>query len=118
LKILFDHNLPRALRRLLIGHVVTLTQEMRWDQLKNGMLLRSAAAGGFDIFLSIDKSIEYEQNLRTLPLPVIILDSLFNTMPYLSPLVPNLLALIALPLSPALYVIQRDGIILRLDSPR
>jgi hypothetical protein len=70
---------------------------MNWDRLRNGLLLRSAADTGFEAFLSIDKKIEYEQNLMKLPLPIIILDSLSNSLPYLAPFAPAVLSLSALP---------------------
>jgi hypothetical protein len=70
--ILFDHNMPQRLRRYLRDHQVTTTQQMGWEELVNGDLLRAAADGGFDLLLTLDKKIEYEHNLGRLPLPVVL----------------------------------------------
>jgi hypothetical protein len=91
---------------------------MGWERLSNGVLIRAAADSGFEILLSIDKKIEYEQNLATLPLPIVILDSYSNALPQLLPFVPALLKLLGGALTPALYVILKDGTVLRLTSPR
>ncbi len=91
---------------------------MRWESSSNGKLLRAAADNGFDAFLSIDKKIEYEQNLRKLPLPVIVLNSFSNALPNLLPFVPATLALLSSPLIPVLYFIERDGTVVIVESPR
>lgn len=115
--VLFDHNVNLRFRQHLPGHDLRTTRQMLWEDLKNGMLLR-AAAPLFDAFLSIDKKIEYEQNLKTLPMPVIILDCRENSLPYLVPFAPAVLSLLATPLDRILYVIEQDGTVLRLTSPR
>jgi len=117
-KILFDHNVDRRFRKLLVGHSVNTTREMRWDELENGELLRAAASGNFGVFLSIDKKIEYEQNLMKLPLPIVILDSLTNSLPYLTPFAPAVLSLCSASLTPALYWVSSDGSVQRLTAPR
>ena len=69
MKILFDHNLPRRLREHLPGHEIRTTREMKWEQLRNGALMSVAAATGFEVFVTIDKQIEHQQNLATLARP-------------------------------------------------
>ncbi len=119
MKLLFDHNVDRRLRRHLPAHQISTTEEMGWDRLQNGDLIRAAAAGGFEAFLSIDKKIEHEHNLSKLPLPIVILDTFSNALPHLLPLVPAINQLLTAPLTPALYVISRDGTtVLRLTEPR
>ena len=118
MRILFDHNVDRRLRKSLVGHDVHTTREMKWEKLDNGLLLQSAASHGFEAFLSIDKKLEYEQNLKSLPLPVIVLDSKSNALPALVPFAPAVLVLMQSPLDRILYVIQSDGVVLRLSSPR
>jgi hypothetical protein len=117
LKVLFDHNVNRRLRRHLIGHDIKTTQQMGWDRLENGVLLQ-AAAPEFDAFLSFDKKMEYEQNLLTLPLPVILVDSISNALPASLPFVPFILALLNSPLDRAMYIIKADGTVVRLAAPR
>jgi len=56
---------------------------------KNGDLLRLAAAS-FDVFITVDKNLPYQQSLAMLPLAVIVLDAVSNDLPALLPLVPKL----------------------------
>ena len=118
MKVLFDHNVDRRLRNLLAGHDVRTAREMGWEQLENGVLLRAAADDGFEALLSIDKKLEHEQNLRTLPLPVIVIDSRSNALPALAPFAPFLLDLLRSPLDRQLYIIQPGGAVIRLTKPR
>ena len=75
MKILFDHNLPRRLREHLPGHEIRTTREMKWEQLRNGALISSAVEARFEVFVTIDKQIEHQQNLATLALPVVVVES-------------------------------------------
>jgi hypothetical protein len=63
MRILFDHSTPAPLRRYLTDHLVTEAIEREWDRLSNGDLLTEAEAAGFDVFLTADKNIRYQQNL-------------------------------------------------------
>jgi hypothetical protein len=117
MRVVLDHNLPRRFARLLIGHDVKTTRQMGWEKFRNGVLLR-AAAGQFDAFVTVDKNLEREQNLRTLPLPVIQIDTRSNALPFLTPFAPFLLDLLKSPLDPMLYIVQVNGSTLRLTSPR
>lgn len=118
MKILFDHNVDRRFRKHLPGHKIQTTREMRWDTLANGRLLKAAADAAFEPVISIDKKIEHEQNLRKLPLPVILIDSISNALPKLIPFAPHLLDLLNQPLECILYIVQSDGTVLRLTAPR
>jgi hypothetical protein len=118
LKVLLDHNVDRRFRKHLPGHEIKTTREMRWETLANGMLLKAAADGGFDALISIDKKLEHEQNLRTLPLPVIVLDSISTALPALVPFAPFVLDLFRSPLDRILYIVQSNGGVLRLTAPR
>lgn len=118
MKILFDHNVSRRFRKYLVGHNVMTTREMGWEELANGELLAAAARAGFEVILTIDKKLEHEQNLEHLPLPVIVLDSPSNALPALVPFAAVLLELLNTSCDRALYVVERDGNVLRLTSPR
>lgn len=112
MKCLFDHNVDRRLRRHLPGHEIRTTKEKGWQKLGNGVLLQAAADAGFDVFLSIDKKLEYEQNLKKLPMTVIVIDSISNALPELLPFVVPLLELLKSPLERGLYLIQSDAAII------
>lgn len=116
---LLGHNLPHQLRPWLSGHDVYTTGYLGWDGLGNGTLLRTAADGGFDLLLTIDKNMEHQQNLPDLPLPIVQVDARFARLPDLLPFVPTVLALLATPLTPALYVVAAaDGTVTRITAPR
>ena len=61
--ILFDHGTPLGLARELPQHTVKAARNMGWEALSNGDLLRSAEAAGFDLLLTTDQRIRYQQNL-------------------------------------------------------
>ena len=99
MKVLLDENLPHRLRRLLgpmhQGFTVTY---MGWNGLANGELLRAASAAGFDVLLTTDRGLEYEQNQASLPCSVVILHVASNAFNDLQPLVPEIqIALDSLP---------------------
>jgi len=87
LKILLDHCVPAPLRRSFPTHEVRTTAQMGWANLQNGRML-AAATPSFQVFLTIDKNLQHQQNLETILLAVIILDTLSNTLESLLPLVP------------------------------
>jgi hypothetical protein len=91
---------------------------MGWETLENGALLKAAADAGFDAFVSIDKKIEHEQNLMTLPLPVIVIDAPSNTLAALAPFAPFLIELLKSPLERVLLIIEPSGSVRRLILPR
>jgi len=72
-KVLFDHNVPKRLRRLLQDHNISTSREMGWDSLKNGDLLVAAEASGFEVMVTGDKNLAYQQNLEGRKLGLVIL---------------------------------------------
>jgi hypothetical protein len=76
LRILFDKNVPLGVRRLLPGHEVRTFVEMRWHpQLENGELLKAGEAAGFDVIVTSDQNIVYQQNLARRKLALVVLGS-------------------------------------------
>jgi predicted nuclease of predicted toxin-antitoxin system len=71
-RILFDECMDRGLARELPGHEVKTARQMGWLSIKNGALL-ALAASEFDVFITIDSKMSSQQNVMTLPLPVIVL---------------------------------------------
>ena len=74
MKILLDECTPRVLKRLLQGQAVSTVQEMGWAGLKNGNLL-AAADGHFDLFVTTDKNLRFQQNLSKYGFAVLLLPS-------------------------------------------
>jgi hypothetical protein len=76
LRILFDKNVPVGVRRFLPKHEVHTFVEMRWpDQLDNGELLKAAEQSAFDVMITSDQSIRYQQNLTGRKLALVVLGS-------------------------------------------
>ena len=71
--ILFDNGTPRGIARELKGHVVRESRDQGWDLLSNGELLDAAEAAGFDILVTTDKNIRYQQNLTGRKIAIVIL---------------------------------------------
>ena len=90
MRILLDESLPRRLSGELPGHNASTVTECGWSGLDNGALLR-AAAGEFDVFLTADQNLEYQQNLRALPLSIVVLVARNNTFETLRQLMPEVL---------------------------
>jgi predicted nuclease of predicted toxin-antitoxin system len=74
-KILFDHNVPKRLRQLLPNHDIATASEMGWAELGNGDLLACAEANGFEVMITGDKNLSYQQNLTGRVLALIVLDT-------------------------------------------
>lgn len=94
MKVLLDENLPHDLRRELPGHDVNTVQYIGWSGFKNGELLERAAGGGFDVFVTMDSGVPYQQNPVQLPVAVVVLRAKPNRLPDLAPLVAPLLELL------------------------
>jgi hypothetical protein len=73
MRILFDHSTPAPLRHARATHVVVETVERGWETLENGALFDAAEAEGFEIFITADKNIRYQQNLAARRIAVVIL---------------------------------------------
>jgi len=61
--VLFDNGTPRGVAAALVGHVVEESRARGWDTLRNGDLLEAAEAAGFEVFVTTDRNIQYQQNL-------------------------------------------------------
>jgi hypothetical protein len=73
--ILFDHVTPSGIARYLPGHTVTKAKDRGWDTLTNGDLLAEAERAGFDVLLTADKNMRYQQNLRGRRIALVVLST-------------------------------------------
>lgn len=73
MKILLDNNAPRGLVRALRGHTVTEARELGWDALENGALITAAEDAGFDVIVTLDQRIKYQQNLKSRKIALVVL---------------------------------------------
>ena len=90
MRILLDEDLPRRLCALLVGHEATTVPRSGWAGIKNGRLL-ALSASKFDVFLTMDQNLEYQQNMATLPIAVLVIGAASNRMEHLAALVPSIL---------------------------
>jgi hypothetical protein len=93
MKLLLDECVPRPLKKHFEGHDVATIEQAGLKGLENGDLLRSACSS-FDVPVTADKNIEYQQNAKNLPMAILILSAKSNRLEDLSPLIPK--ALLAL----------------------
>ncbi|MGA2987631.1 MAG: hypothetical protein ABSG32_27900 [Terriglobia bacterium] len=72
--ILFDNGTPRTLARYLIDrHAVTEARARGWEELDNGELLTEAEAAGFEVLVTTDKNLRYQQNLADRKIAIVVL---------------------------------------------
>lgn len=93
MRILLDENLPRQLARELAGHEVATVSGMGWKGAKNGTLLRLAAPH-FDLLLTADRSLRYQQNLAAIGLAVVVLAVANTRLETIRPLLSELQAVL------------------------
>jgi hypothetical protein len=72
-RVLFDENVPDGIRRLLTGHTVETAPEPGFAGLTNGDLIEAAEKGGFDVMITADQNLVYQQNLTGRRLALIVL---------------------------------------------
>jgi hypothetical protein len=73
--ILFDHVTPGGIARFLPGHTIIKAKDRGWDTLSNGDLLAEAERAGFDLLLTADKNMRYQQNLRGRRIALMVLST-------------------------------------------
>ena len=73
MRVLFDNGTPRQLRRRLFGHDVEMAVERGSDTLANGVLLDRAEAAGYEVLITTDQSIRYQQNMSNRRVAVVVL---------------------------------------------
>jgi len=94
MKILLDECLPRKVKGLLPGNDTWTVREMGWSGLLNGELMKTAIEGGFDVFITADKNLRYQQNIANYDISIILLSVLINKLERIKPLIPGLLEIL------------------------
>lgn len=75
MKILLDESIPQKMRLLIEGHEVITASFQGWSGLKNGDLLNAAEANSFDLFITADQELKYQQNLSNRKIAIIVLST-------------------------------------------
>ena len=91
MKVFVDECVDWRLSRDITGHDVKTARQMKWSTIKNGELL-ALAAKEFDVFVTVDRNLSFQQNLPAFAIAVIVLRAKTNRLSDLQPLVPELLA--------------------------
>ena len=94
MRVLLDEQLPIDLSSQPRGHAVETVAERGWAGIKNGELL-SRMRGHYDVPITMDRGIEFQQQISNLPFGIVVVRARSNRMQHLSPLVPAILAAIA-----------------------
>jgi hypothetical protein len=74
-KVLFDQGTPKPLRRLLSGHEIETAYERGWSTLTNGELIAQAEGAGFEVLVTTDRQLRYQQNLAQRRLAIVVLST-------------------------------------------
>ena len=90
MRVLLDECLPRRLKRELVGHDARTAPEMGWASKRNGELL-ALAVGQFEVFLTADRNVSYQQDLSSFDIAIVVLVARSNRLEDLRGLVPRLL---------------------------
>ena len=73
MRVLFDNGTPRGVTAALEDHVVEEARAHGWDTLRNGELLDAAELAGFEVFVTTDRNLRYQQNLSTRKIAIVVL---------------------------------------------
>ena len=87
MRVLLDECVTRYLKRDLAGHEAFTVEEAGFKGLKNGRLLQ-AASGQYDVLVTVDQNLTYQQNLKSLRIAIVVLSAKRGTYPMLRPLMP------------------------------
>ena len=89
MRLLLDECVPERMRRELSEHEVRTVPEMGWAAKENGDLLQ-LASDRFDVFITADQQLNYQQNVSRFPIAVVVLVAKRNKIEFLLPLAPEL----------------------------
>ncbi len=107
MKLLLDEQLLRQLAACFPASCEVFTvQQLGWGSTTNGRLLKLAAEHGFDALITIDKNIEHQHNLATLPAMVIVLQARRNRIADLKPFVSGVMQVLAGGNKPGIYYVH------------
>lgn len=73
MKVLFDQGTPAPLRKALVNHDVSTAYELGWSELQNGALIEAAEDAMFEVFVTTDKNLKYQQNLLSRRLAIVVI---------------------------------------------
>jgi predicted nuclease of predicted toxin-antitoxin system len=111
MKILLDENLPKRLKKDFKNHIVFTVRDMDWQGTKNGMLLNLMINKGFEVFITFDKNLKFQQNFEKYPIPVVVLNAKDNTYQTLFQFTEQILNLLDSELKPGAILLNTPSIL-------
>lgn len=109
MKILLDENLPKKLKLQFSTEIKVFTvREMNWSGKRNGELLGLMTLDGFDAFVTIDKNLQYQQNLERFSIKLYILDAPTNKIETLTAYIEKLVLFLSHPSEKQITVVSFD----------
>jgi predicted nuclease of predicted toxin-antitoxin system len=106
MKVLLDENLPEELKTDLHPHEVYSVRDKKWKGKKNGELMQLLEKEEFEVFLTSDKNLRHQQNLKNYSVAILLLDVKQNTYPAIKKLLPDILKVLRWKLPAGVTVIQ------------
>lgn len=105
MRVLIDECVDWRLSRDIVGHDVKTARQMGWASVKNGELL-ALAAQQFDVFVTVDRNLSFQQNVVAFPIAIIVLRARTNRLADLRPLILALLAALHTPKAGVVQIIE------------
>lgn len=90
MRLLLDENFPADFAKLLAGHEVATVHSLGWSGIKNGELLRRAHTV-CEVFVTLDRNLEFQQNIKALSVGIVVVRSVSNRMVHLTPHIDSIL---------------------------
>nr|WP_258040757.1 DUF5615 family PIN-like protein [Pseudanabaena sp. BC1403] len=106
MRILLDECIDRRFTREIVGYVVKTVPQMGWAGVKNGKLL-ALAVEEFDVFVTVDRNLSFQQNIPQFDIAVVVLQAPSNSLAALKPLASNLLAALGSAIKGQVTVVNR-----------
>ncbi len=106
MKILLDECLNWRLKEEFESHDIFTVLDMGWSGIINGQLLHNATQAGFQIFITIDKNLQYQLNMKNYNLAVVVLETRLNRIEYIRPLIPTLIRKLPEMVPGGVYIIE------------
>lgn len=91
MRILLDENFPADFAKLLVGQEIFTVHSLGWSGVKNGELLRLAQSV-CEVFVTLDRNLEFQQNVKVLPFGIVVVRSVSNRVADLTPHIASIIA--------------------------
>lgn len=90
MRIVLDNNVTQRLAPLILGHDIVRSRQLGWSGPKNGELIKASEEAGFEVLITADKNMLYQQNITGRKIRIVLLSNWRITLNQLTPIVPNL----------------------------